>query len=161
MPMYGSTTSRMTQRTLPKPEMSLRRNRSLAAVMNSQNQRMNMNIAKASATKLANAESLNKDMLLLPRPQLTAIVRGIAWKSMSGASLDRFRYPNVDPGVFPGCRQPKRQIFDRLKGKCARSARAHAHRIDPERRPMFSQPLPGAPCQHQPAGKRRRESRAS
>src|SRR4051794_39749896 len=54
----------MIQMTVPKPDMSWRRNRSLAVVMNSQNQRMKMNTAKASATKTANADSPKTDMVL-------------------------------------------------------------------------------------------------
>ena len=69
MPMYGSTISRMTQRTLPKPDMSLRRKRSLAAVMNSQNHRMKMNTAKASMTKPAKAD-FPKKMVLPPTAAL-------------------------------------------------------------------------------------------
>src|SRR5579883_2143399 len=87
--------SRMTQRTLPKPEMSLRRNRSLAAVMNSQNQRMNMNTAKASATKLANGEAPKENMAFHQwRCWTTTYCRSGGLEGIGGASRDWFRRPN-------------------------------------------------------------------
>src|SRR5271163_1944597 len=57
--------SRITQSTLPKPEMSWRRNRSLATVMNSQNHRMNTKTAKASARTLANIDCPENSMVFL------------------------------------------------------------------------------------------------
>jgi hypothetical protein len=69
--------SRITHSTLPKPDMSCRRKRSLAAVMNSQNHKMNMNTAKASATKVTNGDSPRNDMISLPSSR-AAVVQGLA-----------------------------------------------------------------------------------
>src|ERR1700716_2080931 len=63
----GSTVNRIPQSPLAKPGMAWRRNRSLATVMSSQNHRMNMNMAKASATKLASVKPPSNSMIFSPR----------------------------------------------------------------------------------------------
>src|SRR5262249_21716629 len=59
--------SRITHITLPRPDTSLRRNRSLAAVMNSQNHRMKTKMANASARKLAKVDSAENGIYSLPQ----------------------------------------------------------------------------------------------
>src|SRR5579871_5716675 len=59
--------STITHSTLPKPDMSSRRNRSLATVMNSQNQRMKMKTANASARKLAKLDSAENSIWSFPQ----------------------------------------------------------------------------------------------
>src|SRR5215469_4633588 len=66
MPMYGNTISNITHRILPNPEISWRRNRSLATVIRSQNQRMNRKIANRSVVKLANVKPPLKSIVSLP-----------------------------------------------------------------------------------------------
>src|SRR5215472_11469145 len=55
--------SRITQSTLPKPDTSWRRNRSLDTAMSNQNHKMNMNTAKRSATKLVNVKPPPKSIV--------------------------------------------------------------------------------------------------
>src|SRR5215831_20711084 len=59
--------SRITHTTLPRPDTSLRRNRSLATVMNSQNHRMKTKTAKASARKFAKVDSAENNISFLPQ----------------------------------------------------------------------------------------------
>src|SRR5260370_15063738 len=58
--------SRITQRTLPHPDTSWRRNRSPDTVISNQNHKMNMNTAKTSATKLVNVKPPSNSMTALP-----------------------------------------------------------------------------------------------
>src|SRR5258708_30358669 len=58
--------SRITQRTLAKPDTSWRRNRSPVTVISNQNHRMNMKIAKTSARKFVNVKPPSNSMVVLP-----------------------------------------------------------------------------------------------
>src|SRR4030088_1867685 len=97
--------SRITQSTLPKPDMSWRRNRSLATVMSSQNHRMNMNMAKASATKLANVKPPSNSMIF---------------------SLDSVAPPPSRHAAVDATRRPERGTAGRQEVMNARKGRGEA-----------------------------------
>src|SRR5215468_6252374 len=77
--------SRITHSTLPRPDTSLRRNRSLATVMNSQNHRMKTKTAKASARKFAKVDSTENSIFFLPQAVLW---RGDAARSAIDEHVD-------------------------------------------------------------------------